>query len=311
MAFERIGLYEKAALEFEKAEDYERAAYGFERALMKPEANKMRAKHLAMSATNRVSSNRKNYAEGKSNSANPFSMGDTTKSDIVQMHSFDSGFARENPVANSRPTHLPRIGTQERDILENGSIDNEQMKGFISKQLVFSSLSDAQLNAIDRIKKIRKLAPSSVLIEAGQALSGVFIVVSGKLEVMYERKHQASVDGLLGEGDLIGLDYILTDRNANFTVTCSSPARILELEAGPFLRLVDEDYTFAKELYKNLAVFFSSKKTLQLTYRKNWVFDVGLKWFAFCFSYRTTVLISIEDPKNGKTILLRSQALQW
>ena len=72
---------------------------------------------------------------------------------------------------------------------------------------------------------------------------------------MYERKHQASVDGLLGEGDLIGLDYILTDRNANFTVTCSSPARILELEAGPFLRLVDEDYTFAKELYKNLAVF--------------------------------------------------------
>jgi CRP-like cAMP-binding protein len=255
MAFERIGLYEKAALEFEKAEDYERAAYGFERALMKPEANKMRAKHLAMSATNRVSSNRKNYAEGKSNSTNPFSMGDTTKSDIVQMHSFDSGFARENPVANSRPTHLPRIGTQERDILENGSIDNEQMKGFISKQLVFSSLSDAQLNAIDRIKKIRKLAPSSVLIEAGQALSGVFIVVSGKLEVMYERKHQASLDGLLGEGDLIGLDYILTDRNANFTVTCSSPARILELEAGPFLRLVDEDYTFAKELYKNLAVF--------------------------------------------------------
>ena len=255
MAFERIGLYAKAALEFEKAEDYERAAYGFERALMKSESNKMRAKHLAMSATNRGTDNRKKHIEDKPNSANPFSMGDTTKSDVFKMQSLESDLSSEKSLATSRPTQLPKIGIQDGDVPRHEGLDHEQIKGLISNQLLFTSLSAAQLNAIDRIKKVHELAASRVLIESGQPLSGVFIVASGKLELGYQNKGYGTVDGVLEEGDLIGLDYILTNRNANFTVTCASPARVVELEAGPFLRLVDEDYTFAKELYKNLAVF--------------------------------------------------------
>lgn len=264
MAYERIGRYDKAALEFEKAEDYERAAYCFERAHMKPEANKMRAMHLAMSATNKSSSDRKKHIDKNSDSANPFSMGDTTKSDILQLNRSDSGFLGEKSAGNGlpQPPPLPIKEKQDVDFVNPRNGKNEKVEELISNQLLFTSLSPSQLVAIDRLKKFHELDANKVLIQMGQPVSGVFIVVSGKLEVSYQSDSHVSANGVLSEGDLIGLDYILTNRTSTFTVSCVSHCRVLELQAEPFLRLVDEDNTLAKELYRNLAVYLLKQESL-------------------------------------------------
>lgn len=99
--------------------------------------------------------------------------------------------------------------------------------------------------------KASSLRAGEWLFHEGDPAAGVYVVTSGRLEVVLERS-ETEVLRVLGPGDVVGELALLTDSPRAASIRARRDSELIELSRGDFDRLVAEDPRFSRELLKLL-----------------------------------------------------------
>ncbi len=87
---------------------------------------------------------------------------------------------------------------------------------------LFASLKKKHLDLIARVTDRISIEPGHVLIEQGQVMTHMSIVISGAAEVTVD----GSVVGHVGPGDVVGELSLIDEAEASATVTATEPMSI-------------------------------------------------------------------------------------
>ncbi|MDF2234986.1 putative nucleotidyltransferase substrate binding domain-containing protein [Albimonas sp. CAU 1670] len=114
----------------------------------------------------------------------------------------------------------------------------------------FDLLPPDRLVELDRDLRLRGLRPGEDLFLEGQPLDGLYVILSGEIEV-YARGGE--VVSHRGEGEAMGERGLLRDGRAMLSARAETEAELLLLPARAFLRLMDAEPAVARWFGRSLA----------------------------------------------------------
>jgi thioredoxin reductase (NADPH) len=106
---------------------------------------------------------------------------------------------------------------------------------------VFPSLTDAQIERVERYGRRRKVTAGEVLIEQGDASIPFFVILEGEIEAVLPTdlgKHLVTIGG---RGQFNGEINTLSGRSAIFQVRVSKAGEFIELDRHQMMSLVQDD----------------------------------------------------------------------
>ena len=123
------------------------------------------------------------------------------------------------------------------------------MKDALRSAGIFKGLSDEALEQISRVAHEEEFPAGHVLIEAGMAGTGMFVLLDGRVSV-----HARGVDTELGPGEVVGEVALLRkDSRRIARVQALTPVRCLAIGRADFRDLVTKDGALALALLENVA----------------------------------------------------------
>ena len=123
------------------------------------------------------------------------------------------------------------------------------MKDMLGGVGIFQGLSDELLEEIASVAHEEEFPAGFVLIEAGQAGTGMFVLLDGRVSV-----HARGVDTELGPGEVIGEVALLRkDSRRIARVQALTPVRCLAISRSDFRDLVTTNGALAVALLENVA----------------------------------------------------------
>jgi CRP-like cAMP-binding protein len=117
---------------------------------------------------------------------------------------------------------------------------------------LFASLPEEDRRQIERRGKFLEIEPNSSLIRQGDVPKGLFIVLSGRVDILRSEGGDAHKLAVLRPGDLCGEMSLLTRQPAIATARAATKVFAVELPAGTFYQLVTF-HPAALEFVKTLA----------------------------------------------------------
>lgn len=114
---------------------------------------------------------------------------------------------------------------------------------------LFAELSDDALNRVADKITVAAVEADHVLISAGQAANGLFILQDGAVSV--ERPDGARIE--LGPGSFFGELALLTDRPRTARVQTTADSTVLALSRADFQDLIESEPSLAVAMLKALA----------------------------------------------------------
>ena len=100
---------------------------------------------------------------------------------------------------------------------------------------LFARASDAELRAVAKMLKERRLHPNQVLFRQGDQADALYIIASGRVRVSAsDRAGHEKVLAFLGAGEIVGEMGLLSGDARSATVTASTDARLLRLGKRDF-----------------------------------------------------------------------------
>ena len=104
----------------------------------------------------------------------------------------------------------------------------------------------------------QRILPGTVLIEEGQPINAVFIVLAGTLAVTFRGPGQQP--GVrLGCGEVVGEMSFIDARPPSATVTAAEDAVVLAVPRAALSRKLEQDTAFAARFYRAVAMFLSDR----------------------------------------------------
>jgi HEAT repeat protein/CRP-like cAMP-binding protein len=133
---------------------------------------------------------------------------------------------------------------------------------FLQKAGIFANLSPEDLRRMARVSKERIFAPGEIICYEGDTGDELYIVVSGRVQVIagYGGPNLSETPGgsgrtlaIRGEGEVLGEIAILDDTPRSATLRAySGPVRLLTLHADEFKRIMHERPELAIEVIRTL-----------------------------------------------------------
>jgi CRP/FNR family transcriptional regulator, cyclic AMP receptor protein len=111
-----------------------------------------------------------------------------------------------------------------------------------------SALSAAELAAIAAIVKTREVAAGQELFREGDAGDGLYLVVSGEINVIKHGAEGEHVLATLGTGSVLGEMSLITSDARSATGRATVATAVLQLPAGDFRNLIDSGSTAALKI---------------------------------------------------------------
>lgn len=102
----------------------------------------------------------------------------------------------------------------------------------------FPTWDDATLAELAGYGRERAVAPGDVLLQAGQATTGFFVVLAGELEVVRPDVDRDERVGLIGPGQFVGGASLLRGQRPYLTVRATRAGRVLDIPPDQFRRLM-------------------------------------------------------------------------
>ncbi|MBI1865677.1 MAG: cyclic nucleotide-binding domain-containing protein [Nitrospirae bacterium] len=125
---------------------------------------------------------------------------------------------------------------------------------------LFAGATDAQLKAVSKVARLRRLKPGETVIREGEPGTSVYILKSGSVSVaMSRRDDEAQVLAKLVPCDLFGEMAILDHTPRSATVTASEETEVLEIPEPDLRRVLDADPDLALRVHRALAVIFCAR----------------------------------------------------
>jgi diguanylate cyclase (GGDEF)-like protein len=121
---------------------------------------------------------------------------------------------------------------------------------------LFQSLHPDELDLLSARAMERFLGPGEILIRQGGRSDELFIILSGRAQVLQVSEGPSQTQRVLGElgpNEVVGEMAVLTGLPRSATVVALDPLRCLEISASEFLRLVETVPGLAGPLAKTLA----------------------------------------------------------
>jgi CRP-like cAMP-binding protein len=171
--------------------------------------------------------------------------------------------APEPPRASaSIPPRAPARSAAKDDLDFSGLLDDESPNAATATAAarplpripLFSSLSPDRLrHLIDRVV-LRQIAPGDIIVRQGDRGGGLFVIVSGSVEIASEGPPRRVLTHL-GEGQFFGELALLADSPRTATVAADAPTELLEISR----ELVSEIVADSPEVLKTLLRFFRDR----------------------------------------------------
>ena len=120
---------------------------------------------------------------------------------------------------------------------------------------ILGKLKDADVDWLVSAGKRRRLPAGSALIQSGEAVESVYIVVDGRAEVSVAD----TVLNTVSTGEVVGELSFLDSRPPNASVTCTEETTVLAVPRPDLQAKLDSDDGFASRFYRALGVFLADR----------------------------------------------------
>jgi CRP/FNR family cyclic AMP-dependent transcriptional regulator len=131
---------------------------------------------------------------------------------------------------------------------------------------IFGFLTDLDMEWLARAGTRKKLGNGEVIIQEGELVETLAIVLEGELSVVTRSAGQIA---RLGVGEIVGEISLVDSAAASATVAALESTFVLLLEKATLLEKLDVDIGFSSRFYRALAVFLADRlrSTLHLPER--------------------------------------------
>ena len=108
--------------------------------------------------------------------------------------------------------------------------------GLLKKAPIFSDFGQRDLRRITRMARVRTYRPGDVIVKEGTVGVGVFIISSGKVEVVQRADTpSASVLATLGPGEIFGEMAVIENYPRNATVRAADNSECVVIARADFM----------------------------------------------------------------------------
>lgn len=120
---------------------------------------------------------------------------------------------------------------------------------------ILGLLEDADINWLIGVGKRRKVPPGEKLVEEGNPITHLYIIVEGTVDVSVRGKLVAQ----LGQGEVVGEISLLDSRPPSATVIATNHTLVLGVPFPELRAKLARDLGFAARLYQALGVFLAQR----------------------------------------------------
>jgi 2-oxoglutarate dehydrogenase E1 component len=149
-------------------------------------------------------------------------------------------FIRGEPSGPSAGIGLPDYDSQ----------DSAARRRFLRALALFSTVDDADIEALDGLAKPLEVDDGHTIIREGERSNDLYIVASGEIEV---RRGGQGPSVRLGRGEVIGEMALFDAQPRAADVVASGPVELLELEGNRVMELVRKRPSLAQSLLETMA----------------------------------------------------------
>lgn len=123
---------------------------------------------------------------------------------------------------------------------------------------ILGDLSDADVEWLASVGRRREVSRGDVLIQAGEPVAEIFVLLEGRLSVWAGEVGAQEVASLQA-GEIVGELSFLDSRPPNATVTAAEPSIALAIPRRELRAKLERDLEFAAHFYRALGVFLASR----------------------------------------------------
>ena len=112
----------------------------------------------------------------------------------------------------------------------------------LRRTALFKALDEAELEALARIARGRAFAEGAVIFRKGDAASGLYVVVRGRVKISSgSRDGREIVLNLLGPGEVFGEVALIDGGERTAEAAACEPVRVLVFDRGPLIALLEDN----------------------------------------------------------------------
>lgn len=122
---------------------------------------------------------------------------------------------------------------------------------------ILSLLADEDIDWLVSVGEKLEIPAGETIIQEGQTIRAVYIVLAGRLSVVVGQKQQKLAD--LAAGEMVGEISLIDSRPPTATVTATEPSVVLCVSQAAVNARLRTNQAFAARLYKAIAVFLAQR----------------------------------------------------
>lgn len=123
---------------------------------------------------------------------------------------------------------------------------------------ILGALNDEDINWIVSIGDCQAVAPETILIQEGQPVNTLYILLSGLLVVSTSALGDREI-ARLTRGEVVGEMSFIDSRPPSATVKAAQASQVFAIPQAELAAQLDRDLGFAARFYRALAMFLSSR----------------------------------------------------
>ena len=123
---------------------------------------------------------------------------------------------------------------------------------------ILGDLSDSDMDWLAEIGQRQEIAPESILIQRGEPIADLYILLDGRLSVRIDCGDSREINALL-PGEFIGELSFLDSRPPSATVLASTNSVVAAISRDKLETKLRDDTAFAARFYRALGVFLAHR----------------------------------------------------
>ena len=123
---------------------------------------------------------------------------------------------------------------------------------------ILGELTDGDMDWLAEAGQRQEIAPESILIQRGEPIADVYILLDGRLSVRIDGRDSQEINALL-PGEFIGELSFLDSRPPSATVIASTKSIVAAISRDQLVIKLRDDTAFAARFYRALGVFLAHR----------------------------------------------------
>ena len=136
--------------------------------------------------------------------------------------------------------------------------------------ILFAELQDQDINTLARIGALRRIQPAGTLIQQGQHVASLFLILAGEADILVEIDGVKKKVGSSRRGELLGELTLLSNeiKGATATVKSKEGMELLELDKTTLEKTLSKEPDLADRFFRSLSCMLSQRSRDQLLSRQ-------------------------------------------